>query len=101
MTECTECGASLEEGRSCRDYFNDMLALEWQVPGGPGERAHFLAVASYNLQHPSQFTGDILAGLRQTLTDVLSARATIADALARARSATEGSTRVRRRDGDA
>ena len=101
MSRCGECGAPLDAGRACRDYFNDLLGLEWQVPGGPGGRAHFLAVASYNLQHPSQFTAVMLSGLRQTLSDVLSGRATIADALARARTVTDGATRVERRPGDA
>jgi hypothetical protein len=99
VTTCSECGAPLD-GRNCRDYFNDLLALEWQVPGGPGERAHFLAVASYNLQHPSQFSPATLAGLRETLSDVLANRATIADILMRARAAADGETRVRRRPGD-
>ena len=97
---CGECGAQLDPGRTCRDYFNDMLALESQVPGGPGNKAHFLAVASYNLQHPADFTPDVLAGLRKTFGDVLGGRATAADALARARKATDGSTRVLRRPGD-
>jgi hypothetical protein len=101
VSTCPECGAALDTGRTCRDYFNDLLALEWQIEGGPGARAHFLAVASYNLQHPSQFTGEMLAGLRQTLADVLAGRATIADARSRARAATDGPTRVRRRSGDA
>jgi ribosomal protein S18 acetylase RimI-like enzyme len=97
---CGECGAPLDGDRSCRDYFNDLLGLEWQVPGGPGGKAHFLAVASYNLQHPSAFAADLLAGLRKTLADVLAGRATVADALARARAVTDGSTRVRRRPDD-
>jgi hypothetical protein len=97
---CGDCGAQLDPGRICRDYFNDLLALEGQVPGGPGNTAHFLAVASYNLQHPSDFTPEVLAGLRETFSDVLGGRATVADALARARKATDGSTRVLRRPGD-
>ena len=97
---CGECGAPLDPGRSCRDYFNDLLALEWRVPGGPGDRAHFLAVASYNLQHPLQFTPDMVTGLRETFGDVLSGRATVADALARARAETDGPTRVLRNAAD-
>ena len=98
---CEECGAMLEEGRTCRDYFHDLLALEWQVPGGPGHRGHFLAVSSYNLQHPSQFTAAMLKGLRRTFADVLAGRATIDDARARAREALEGPRRATRRPGEA
>lgn len=97
---CPECGASLAAGRSCRDYFHDLLALEWQVPGAPSGAPHFFAVGSYNLQHPSGFMPAALTGLHHTIVDVLAGRATVADALQRARRAADGSTRVRRR-GDA
>jgi ribosomal protein S18 acetylase RimI-like enzyme len=97
---CPECGAALESGRTCRDYFDELLTLEWQIPGGPGEKSHFLAVASYNLQHPSLFTPAMLVLLRQTLADVIAGRATIEVARARARTTAEGSVRVRRRAGD-
>jgi hypothetical protein len=50
--KCPECGASVRPGESCRDHFHALLALEWQVPGGPGEPAHFHAVASFLLQRP-------------------------------------------------
>jgi hypothetical protein len=93
---CAECGAPLAPGRTCRDYFHDLLALEATVPGGPGEEPHFFAVATYNLQHPSGFMPPALVGLRRTLADVLARRATVADARRRARQATNGPTRVRR-----
>ena len=40
-----------------------ILAWEWQDPELPA--VHFLTVASYNLQHPAQFTGPALVGLRE------------------------------------
>lgn len=98
---CAECGAPLPEGGSCRDYLGELLALEAQVPGGPGELSHFFAVASYNLQHPSQFMPAALLELRRTVADVLSGRATIEDARRRARQAANGSMRVNRRGGAA
>jgi hypothetical protein len=94
---CPECGAPLEDGSACRDYFHELLLLEARVPGGPGAEPHFYAVASYNLQHPAGFVPDALAGLRLTLADVLAGRATLADARRRARAAADGPTRVRRR----
>jgi hypothetical protein len=78
--------------------FDELLALEWRVEGGPGTLVHFLAIASYNLQHPSEFTPDALRGLRRALHDALSGQATIDGLLRRARALTEGATRVRRRD---
>lgn len=94
---CAECGAPLESGRSCRDYFHELLALEAEVPGGLGGEPHFFAVASYNLQHPSQFVPGALVGLHRTVADVLALRATTADALRRARFGASGATQVRRR----
>jgi Family of unknown function (DUF5946) len=96
VTHCTECGATLEEGAVCRDYFHELLILEANVPGSAGADPHFFAVASYNLQHPSGFTVPTLAGLRDTLRDVLAGRATLADARRRARESVDGSTRVTR-----
>lgn len=55
--KCPECGAPLPEGGSCRDNFDALLALEWEIPGGPGEIAHFYAVGSYVLQHPEELHG--------------------------------------------
>lgn len=92
---CPECGAPLAPERSCRDYFHDLLALEWQIPGAPGGEPHLFAVGTYNLQHPSGFVPAALVELSRTLADVLAGRATVDDALQRARRA-DGSTRVRR-----
>ena len=97
MTACPECGAALLPERACRDYFHDLLALEAQVPGAPGAEPHFLAVAAYNLQHPSAFVPAALVGLLQTVADVLAGRVTVADARRRARRATDGPGPVRRR----
>lgn len=94
-SKCPECGAPLEYERSCRDYFHELLALEWQIPGAPGGEPHLFAVGTYNLQHPSGFVPAALAELCRTLADVLAGRATVDDALQRARRA-DGSTRVRR-----
>ena len=100
MRVCPECGASLDEGRDCRDYFHDLLGLEAEVPGGAGALPHFFAVASYNLQHPSQFAPDVLPGLRAAMADALTGRATVPELRQRAGQAAEGATRVLRRDGE-
>jgi hypothetical protein len=97
MASCPECGAPLDEGRTCRDYFHDLLGLESQVPGGAGVLPHFLAVASYNLQHPSQFVPEMLGGLRSAVADALAGTATVEEIRRRAGTAAEGATRVTRR----
>jgi uncharacterized protein DUF5946 len=82
--QCTECGATLPESGDCLVLLHEMLALEAQVAGAPGVVPHFLAVATYNLQHPSTFAPAALTGLRRAVADVLDGRATIADVRRRA-----------------
>lgn len=100
---CGECGAPTPSGGECRDLFHALLALESQIPGGPGMAAHFHAVAAYGLQHPDgmNYTAETLRGLRDTLGDELDGRATIDDVRRRMRYQAEGSMRVTRRRGEA
>jgi hypothetical protein len=100
---CPECGAVVPEGGTCRDNFNALLLLEWQIPGGPGALSHFYAVATYGLQHPESmnYTAKTLEGLRASVADALAGRATIPMIRDRNRRATEGAVRVTRRDGEA
>jgi hypothetical protein len=101
-TTCPECGAQLPAGGSCRDNFHALLLLEWDIPGGPGEGIHFLAVASYVLQHPDSmnYTAEALAGLRRNIADHLQGRVTLEQVRARTRGAADGPVRVTRRSGD-
>ena len=92
MDVCLECGAPLSEGTSCRDHFNALLLLEWQIPGGPGALAHFYAVATYGLQHPDSmnYTEDTLAGLKTAVVDALDGRVTLAELRLRTRHTADG-----------
>ncbi|GAC1466003.1 MAG: hypothetical protein NVSMB9_06130 [Isosphaeraceae bacterium] len=100
---CSECGAAIPEGGSCRDHFHALLGLEWEVPGGPGEMPHFFAVACYGLQHPESmnYTADTLAALHTALADVLDGRATLDEVRRRTRRSLNGAARVTRREGEA
>lgn len=99
---CDECGSSLPESGTCRDHLDDLLLLEWQIPGGSGELAHFYAVGTYNLQHPRSMnlTADALAVLRTAINDCLEGRATIEEIRQRARRGAAAAGRVTRRPGD-
>ena len=102
MKPCDECGADVPDGGTCRDHFESMLALEWQLPGGPSELAHFLAVGSYGLQHPSSmnYTADSLAWLRDAIADALDGRVTVGGLRRRAREVAHVAEHVTRREGD-
>ncbi len=52
---CAECGAPLDDGRTCQDDFYTMLGWEWEYQLLD---VHHLMVLSYNLQHPSILSPD-------------------------------------------
>lgn len=99
---CPECGATVPTGASCQANFQALLALEWDIPGGPGEIPHFFAVATYGIQHPGSmnYTQETVNGLLSAVRDVLDGRASIADIRARVREHAASIGRVTRRDGD-
>ena len=69
VATCPECGAPTLEGMSCWEQLGLLLAWEYDDPALAAE--HFLTVASYNLQHPAQFTDEALAGLRDMFVERL------------------------------
>ena len=91
---CPECGSLQVNGLSCFEQLGQVLAWEsqdvdlWDV--------HFLTVASYNLQHPSQFTDEAIAGLKASFTDYLDGKTTIEQILQKIRAAYNGSQRVKK-----
>lgn len=97
---CRECGAPMSPERAdCRALFHDLLALEARIPDGPGEMAHYLAVTTYNLQHPAAFTSEAREHMLTGLTGALSGELTVEDLRRRARRAYDGPKRVLRERG--
>ena len=91
-TTCPECGAPVVDGLSCWEQLGAILAWEWQDPALLA--VHFLTVASYNLQHPAQFTDDALAGLRAAFIEHLDQGVSVAEVRRRVSSVAEGKMRV-------
>jgi hypothetical protein len=59
---CPECGAQAPgEDPDCFARLGRLIAWEYDDPALYA--LHFYTVATYNLQHPAQFTDDALAGL--------------------------------------
>lgn len=98
---CEEYGADLTGFGECRDLFHAMLAMEWEIPGAAGGRAHFYAVASYQIQHPeaSGLTAEALDGLRAAVRAAL-AGAPVSDLRQRATAGARRAGRVTRRAGE-
>ncbi len=89
---CPECGAPLVNGLSCWEQLGALLAWEWQDPALLA--VHFLTVASYNLQHPAQFTDEAITGLAAALIDHLDRGIPVAELRRRVSHFAEGQTRV-------
>jgi len=89
---CPECGAPFTDGRTCWEQLCAILAWEWQDPALQAQ--HFLTVASYNLQHPAQFTDATLAGLRALYIEHLDRGTPVAELRHRVGRMVEGSRRV-------
>jgi Family of unknown function (DUF5946) len=91
---CPECGAPRVAGLTCWEQLGMVLAWEADDPELLAE--HFLTVATYNLQHPAQFTDDALASLREVFADRLDRGISIQEIRRRVGRASAGSTRVLR-----
>jgi hypothetical protein len=89
---CPECGAPTVDGMGCWEQLGAVLAWEAHDPELAAE--HFLTVASYNLQHPAQFTDEALAGLRASFIDRLDRGVAVEELRRRASRAFEGKRRV-------
>jgi hypothetical protein len=101
-TICQECGAALPADGDCWDRVTDLLEIETRAlaPLDPeaGKRAHFFAIATYQLQHPSRSVLPILELLRTSVAEMLAPNARRIEEMRRHMSrATGGSQRVRSR----
>lgn len=96
-SDCPECGARVPADGTCRDHFHTLLAREWDVYGGVGRDAHFLAVASYALQHPDSMghSAGSLEAHRTALAEHLEGGRSIEDVQSRMQETFEGPSRVR------
>lgn len=95
---CPECGAPCVDGLSCWEQLGVVIA--WEAEDAELAAEHFLTVASYNLQHPAQFTDGALAGLHGAFVDHLDRGVAVGELRRRAARAYEGSKRVLRREGE-
>ncbi|MBX3010445.1 MAG: hypothetical protein KF832_03020 [Caldilineaceae bacterium] len=91
-THCPECGAPLVDRLTCWEQLGALIAWEWQDPELLAE--HFLTVASYNLQHPAQFTDEAIAGLRTVFCERLDQNLSIAAVRQRVGALAAGKKRV-------
>lgn len=89
---CPECGAPRVEGMGCCERPGMLIAWEADDPELLAE--HFLTVATWNLQHPAQFTDAAMEALRSAFVDHLDPGLPVAEIRKRIGRAAAGSTRV-------
>jgi Family of unknown function (DUF5946) len=89
---CPECGAPAVDGFGCWEQLG--LLLGWEGDDPQLQAVHYLTVATYNLQHPAQFTPAALAGLRAGFVDHLDHGVDVAELRRRTARASAGATRV-------
>lgn len=95
---CPECGAPRVDGMTCWDQLG--LLLAWEANDPELAAQHFLTVASYNLQHPAQFTAEAIEGLRQMYIAHLDHGLPVAEIRRRNAKTYEGKARVLRDEAD-
>ncbi len=93
-TTCSECGAARVGGLTCWEQLGGILA--WEYRDQELADQHFLTVASYNIQHPAQFTAEAIDGLRAAFIEHLDRGTSVRELRRRAASAYEGHKRVLR-----
>jgi hypothetical protein len=98
MSTCADCGSVQEEGASCQQCFDALLAFEYEHPVAFGA-VHHLTVSSFYLQHPQGYSLEALDAWRALLTESLQGRRTQREILAAMSARFEGAKRVRDRDG--
>lgn len=70
------------------------MLLSWEAQDADLSAEHFLTVASYNLQHPAQFTDEALVWLRSSFVEYLDQGVSTEELRRRAAGAYAGSERV-------
>ncbi len=68
MQRCAECGGRLEEGKTCNDYFQQMLIWDFEDFTGAGA-VHHLTVLCYHVQHPATYSKKGLEDAKAFLTE--------------------------------
>lgn len=91
---CLECGALALGELGCREQLG--LLIAWEAGDPTLGALHYRLVASYNLQHPAQFTSAALAGLYRLFVDHLDHGLAISEIRRRTGAAFAGGTRVLR-----
>lgn len=91
MPICAECGASLPEGRSCQEIFDEYLALEFSDPGYGA--VHFLTVSCFMIQH-GRYSDEALTWMREQLRTHLEDGRSIEEVRRSAQQSASNSTRA-------
>ena len=96
LSHCPRCGAVPRDGKTCKDKYGEILALEFEDPAVFGA-VHHITVLCHNLQHSDYFSEESLAWMRSTLRSVIVDGMTPDEVLKLARNGVAEGRKVRRR----
>ena len=70
LSPCPQCGAAPLDGKTCKDKYGEILALEFQEPAVFGV-VHHITVTCYNLQHPDFFSDEAIEWMKTSLRKII------------------------------
>lgn len=77
-SHCPECAAVLQEAETCRQHFEALLFLEYEIQETLAPEIHQLMVACYTLQH-NQYSDEARPMVIKMIEDVLERGVTAAE----------------------
>ena len=89
---CPECGAPMVDNMNCWEQLGGIISWEYDYPELLAE--HFKTVACYNIQHPAQFTEEVIEGLKLTLIEHLDKGLSVAEIRRRTSLVYDGNKKV-------
>jgi hypothetical protein len=95
---CLECGAPRVNGMTCQEQLAAILG--WENQDRDLFNEHFFTVASFNLQHPAQFTDVALDALRSGFIEVFDGTTPFETLRRRTAARFEGKRRVLKDEAD-
>lgn len=98
LNYCPECGTPRVNNMNCWEQLGGIISWEYDYPELLAE--HFKTVACYNLQHPSQFTDEVIEGLKISLIEHLDKGLSVEEIRRRNSKLYEGSRRVYKDKGE-
>ncbi len=95
LSTCPQCGAYARNGKTCREKYEEILAIEYESPTVFGA-VHHITVMCYNLQHSDSFSAEAIAWMKSSLHAIIEEGLSPMELRKRARKEFKGNVKVLR-----